>query len=67
MVSLDQPPLVDHPAVEPVALFGFEPARLARPVGEVEEHEDADENGRDGFQDVQALPSLQAPQSVETQ
>ena len=35
-----------EPALQPLALLGFEPVRLGRPVGEVEQHRDGHDQMR---------------------
>ncbi len=46
------PLLAGYAPIEPVAFLSLEPARLTRPVGQTEEHRDADQDGRDRLENI---------------
>ena len=52
---------------KPLPLLARQPVRLLRLIGQEEEHDDADDHGRDRLEDVHDLPALEPPKAVEAQ
>ena len=63
-VSLPDHPLAAQAVDQPTALIGIEPVRLLGTVGEIEHHDETQQDRRQALADEQPLPAPQPPNPV---